>query len=150
MLGKDFRGVYTNWPGVGEIDIMENKGSEPSTVHGTFHCGVTPGGPCAENNGRSGAHRSAGALSTGFHTFGVEWDRSTEPEQIRWYVDGHQYFSVRSTEVDAPTWSKATHHGFFILLNLAIGGSFSGPTDASTRPGGVMTVDSVSVARRES
>jgi beta-glucanase (GH16 family) len=151
MLGKDFRGVYTNWPGVGEIDIMENKGSEPSTVHGTFHCGVTPGGPCNENNGISSAHQStAGALSAGYHTFGVEWDRSKQPEEIRWYVDGHQYLTVRSTDVDAATWSKATHHGFFILLNLAIGGSFSGPINAATRPGGVMSVDSVSVSRRDS
>ena len=150
MLGSAFRGNYTNWPGIGEIDIMENKGSEPSTVHGTFHCGVAPGGPCNENNGISGAYRSTSALSAGFHTFGVQWDRSTKTERISWFVDGHTYFTVRSTDVDAATWARATHHGFFVLLNMAIGGSFSGPTDAGTRPGGVMTVDSVSVARRTS
>jgi beta-glucanase (GH16 family) len=149
MLGADFRGTYTNWPGVGEIDIMENKGSEPSTVHGTFHCGVTPGGPCNENNGITGAYRApSDALSAGYHTFAVEWDRSTKPEQIRWYVDGHRYLTVRSTDVDAATWAKATHHGYFVLLNLAIGGSFSGPINSATRPGGVMSVDSVSVSRR--
>ncbi|HEU5265694.1 MAG TPA: glycoside hydrolase family 16 protein, partial [Jatrophihabitans sp.] len=151
MLGEKFRGVYTNWPGVGEIDIMENKGSEPSTVHGTFHCGVTPGGPCNENNGISGPDRiPSGALAAGFHSFAVEWDRTHQPEEIRWYVDGHQYFTVRSSQVDAATWSRATHHGFFILLNLAIGGSFSGPINESTRPGAAMTVDSVSVSRRDS
>jgi beta-glucanase (GH16 family) len=149
MLGEKFRGVYTNWPGIGEIDVMENKGSEPSTVHGTLHCGVTPGGACNENNGISGAYRSStGRLSAGFHTYAVEWDRTRPTEEIRWYLDGHKYFTVRSNEVDASTWATATHHGFFLLLNLAIGGSFSGPTNADTRAGAMMTVDSVSVLRR--
>jgi beta-glucanase (GH16 family) len=151
MLGEKFRGIYTNWPGIGEIDIMENKGSEPSTVHGTLHCGVTPGGPCNENNGLGGSYDSpSGQLSAGFHTYAVEWDRSHPVEEIRWYVDGHQYFSVRSTDVNANTWADATHHGFFVLLNLAVGGSFGGPTDENTRTGGTMTVDAVSVSRRNS
>jgi beta-glucanase (GH16 family) len=153
MLGAKFRGVYTNWPSAGEIDIMENRGSEPTMVHGTLHCGVTPGGPCDENNGISGAYRSpssAPPLSAGFHTYGVVWDRTKPVEQIRWYVDGHRYFTVRSTGVDPATWASATHHGFFVLLNLAIGGSFPGPTDTGTRAGQAMTVDSVSVSRRTS
>ena len=150
MLGEKFRGVYTNWPGIGEIDIMENKGSERSTVHGTVHCGVTPGGPCNENNGRGGSYDFSGQLSAGFHTYAVEWDRSHPVEEIRWYIDGHQYHLVRSSDVDASTWAAATHHGFFVLLNLAIGGSFGGPTDDSTRPAATMTVDAVSVSRRPS
>jgi beta-glucanase (GH16 family) len=150
MLGGEFRGVYTNWPGVGEIDVMESKGSTPSVVSGTFHCGVTPGGPCNENNGISGTYRSpSGALSGGFHTYAVEWDRRHPLEEIRWYVDGHRYLTVRSTDVDSRTWASATHHGFFLLLNLAIGGSFPGPTDGDTRAGAAMTVDSVSVFRRD-
>jgi beta-glucanase (GH16 family) len=150
MLGEKFRGVYTNWPGIGEIDIMENKGVEPSTVHGTVHCGVTPGGPCHENDGLGGSYNAGSQLSAGFHTYAVEWDRSHPVEEIRWYVDGHQYFSVRSTDVDASTWAAATHHGFFVLFNLAVGGSFGGPTDDSTRTAATMTVDAVSVSRRTS
>jgi beta-glucanase (GH16 family) len=151
MLGEKFRGVYTNWPGIGEIDVMENKGSEPTTVHGTLHCGVTPGGSCNENNGISGAYQSsADRLSAGFHTYAVEWDRTHPQEEIRWYVDGQRYLTVHSGDVDAATWASATHHGFFLLLNLAIGGSFPGPTDASTRASATMTVDSVSVSQRNS
>jgi len=149
MLGTPFRGNYVNWPGVGEIDIMEHKGSATSDVFGTFHCGVTPGGPCNENNGIGGKYTSpGGALSAGFHTYGVEWDRSKSVEEIRWYLDGHQYHTVKASDVDAATWSKATHHGYFILLNLAIGGSFPGPTDAATRPGASMQVDHVTVSSR--
>jgi beta-glucanase (GH16 family) len=52
--------------------------------------------------------------------------------------------------VDAATWATATQHGFFVLLDLAIGGSFPGPANSSTRPGRAMTVDSVSVSERTS
>ena len=148
MLGAPFRGVYTNWPGIGEVDIMENSGGIPAVVHGTFHCGVTPGGPCNENNGISGPYTAPSALSAGFHTYAVEWDRTRPVEEIRWYVDGKEYFTVRSSQVDATTWANATHHGFFILLNLAVGGSFSGPTNAATKPSGSMLVDYVTVSRK--
>lgn len=148
MLGAPFRGVYTNWPAIGEIDIMENRGDAPSTVHGTLHCGVNPGGPCNETNGLSGQHTTASALSAGFHTFSVEWDRTRPVEELRWYVDGQNYFTVRSSQVDATTWANATHHGFFILLNLAVGGSFPGPTNATTKPTGSMLVDYVNVSTR--
>lgn len=150
MLGRDFRGNYNNWPGVGEIDIMENLGRQAATVHGTLHCGTAPGGPCHENNGIGGSYsRPDGSkLSAGFHTFAVEWDRSVSDEEIRWYVDGRKYFTVHRSDVGATTWAEATHHGFFLLLNLAIGGGWPGPPDASTRPNQSMVVDYVSVARR--
>jgi hypothetical protein len=148
MLGAPFRGNYTNWPAVGEIDIMENRGDQPGTVHGTLHCGVNPGGPCNETNGLSSQHTTASALSAGFHTFSVEWDRTRAVEQIRWYVDGQNYFTVRSDQVDPTTWANATHHGFFVLLNLAVSGSFAGPTNATTKPTGSMLVDYVKVSTR--
>jgi hypothetical protein len=148
MLGDAFRGNYQNWPGIGEIDVMEFKGGAPADVYGTFHCGVAPGGPCGENNGIGGSHTGGGSLAGGFHTYGVEWDRSTSPEEIRWYVDGRIYHTVKASQMDAATWAKATHHGFFVLLNLAIGGGFPGPPDATTRPGASLLVDEVKVSRR--
>jgi beta-glucanase (GH16 family) len=148
MLGEPFRGDYWNWPGIGEIDVMEFKGSEASNVYGTFHCGVAPGGPCNENNGIGNRTSAAEPLHAGFHTYAVQWDRTTAPEEIRWYLDGKPYHTVRQDQVDAATWSKATDHGFFVLLNLAIGGSFGGPPDAGTRPGASMVVDDVTVSRR--
>lgn len=149
MLGAPFRPSHTNWPGAGEIDVMENIGSEPSLVHGTLHCGVFGGGPCRETTGL-GAERLAamGAYTRGFHTYSMIWDRSAPVEELRWYVDGHRYHTVRASDVDRDTWVRTTGHGYFILLNVAIGGSWPGPPGASTRPGASMLVDRVTVSRQ--
>lgn len=147
-LGAPFRGNYTNWPGVGEIDIMENVNGL-NTVVGTVHCGVAPGGPCNEFNGignsRSGLNPS---LQSAFHTFAVEWDRSTSPQQIRWYVDGQQYHQVTENQVDATTWANATNHGYFVILNVAVGGGWPGLPTAQTAPGRPLVVDYVGVYSR--
>jgi hypothetical protein len=71
------------------------------------------------------------------------------PEQIRWYLDGNNFFTLNSNAVDATTWNNATHHGFFIILNVAMGGGFpaafgGGPT-GSTQSGVPMLVDYVAV-----
>lgn len=149
MLGADFRGNYVNWPGVGEIDIMEHTARLPATVLGTIHCGTAPGGICNEGTGLGGRHTlpDGQPLAGAFHTFAIQWDRSSSPEEIRWYLDGRQYHSVRADAVDAATWAKATHHGFYILLNMAVGGALADPPDATTTPGAAMLVDSVSVSR---
>lgn len=149
MLGDSFRGNYTNWPSVGEVDIMEHVGRAPDQVYATMHCGVAPGGPCREHDGLSGRYTSPAGepLSAAFHTYSVQWDRSTPQDEIRWYVDGQNYHTVRANDVDADTWARATDHGFFLLLNLAIGGALPGGPDGSTTPGGSMLVDVVSVKR---
>ncbi|MDQ1289384.1 MAG: hypothetical protein QG622_2950 [Actinomycetota bacterium] len=147
-LGAPFRGVYTNWPSVGEIDIMENVNGG-NTVYGTLHCGVAPGGPCNENSGIGGNRAdNSPSLQSAFHTYAVEWDRSSSPEQLRWYIDGTQFHSVKSNQVDASTWKQATDHGFFIILNVAVGGGWPGAPTAATASGKPMLVDYVSVMSR--
>jgi len=49
-------------------------------------------------------------------------------EQIRWYLDGHQYYSVSESRVGRAAWIAAVDHGFSILLNVAVGGAFSMPS----------------------
>ena len=149
MLGEDFRGNYTNWPGAGEIDVMEHIGRQPASTYGTLHCGTSPGGPCGETNGLGGGYTrpDGSSLAQEFHTFSIEWDRSGAVDEIRWYLDGRRFFTVRADEVDAATWKRGTQHGFFLLLNLAIGGGWPGPPDETTRPGAAMVVDRVWVSR---
>jgi hypothetical protein len=144
-LGAPFRGNYQNWPSVGEIDIMENVNGA-NTVWGTMHCGSNPGGPCNETSGIGGNRACPGSTcQSAFHTYAIEWDRSVSPEQLRWYVDGTQYHSVSANQVDATTWANATNHGYFIILNVAMGGGWPGSPTSSTASGVPMLVDYVAV-----
>jgi len=147
MLGAAFRGNYNNWPGIGEVDAMENVNGV-NTEYGTLHCGVDPGGPCNETNGRGGSKACAPTTcQAGYHTYRAEIDRSASPEQIRWYLDGVQFWQVSSNDagMDAATWARAVDHGFFIILNVAMGGSWPGNPTASTASGVPMLVDDVRV-----
>jgi beta-glucanase (GH16 family) len=149
MLGAPYRGNYWNWPGVGELDIMENANGM-NTVFATMHCGTSPGGPCNETSGIGGNTTCSGTTcQAGFHTYRMEWDRSTSVEEIRFYLDGVNFHTVRANQVDATTWANATNHGYYIILNVAMGGgfpdAFGGGPDAGTQPGHSMLVDYVQV-----
>jgi hypothetical protein len=147
MLGAPYRGNYQNWPSVGELDIMENVQGR-NTVWATMHCGTNPGGPCNETTGLGNSTTCPGSTcQSAFHTYTMEWDRSASPEAIRFYVDGVNFHTVTANQVDATTWANATNHGFFIILNVAMGGAFpdafGGGLDGDTRSGVPMVVDYV-------
>ncbi|WP_460779282.1 glycoside hydrolase family 16 protein [Nonomuraea fastidiosa] len=150
-LGSPYRGNYWNWPAIGEFDIMENVNGL-NTVWGVLHCGVNPGGPCDETNGLSASRACPGSTcQSAFHTYRFEWDRSVSPNQLRWYVDGQLFHSLSQSRFDATTSNNMTGHaGYFLLLNVAMGGAFPNalggqtPT-AATEPGHPMVVDYVAV-----
>jgi len=133
MLGAAFRGNYNNWPGIGEVDIMEDVNGL-SSEYGTLHCGTSPGGPCKETVGLGSGQHSCPACQTSYHTYRVEIDRSVSPEQIRWYLDGSNFFTVNASQVDPTTWANAVDHGFFIIFDLAMGGAFPNPVCGCTTP----------------
>lgn len=134
MLGSNINQVP--WPSCGEVDIMENIGREPSIAHGTLH------GP-----GYSGGAGLTGSLTLpdgqkladDFHIFAVEW----EPTSIRFFVDDNLYET--RTPADAAGRQWAFDHPFFIILNVAVGGSWSGVPDATSTYPQTMTVDYVRV-----
>src|SRR6185369_4801947 len=91
-LGAAARPVgATNWPSIGEGDIMEDSNGR-SSVFSTLHCGTGSG------------ERACSGCQTGFHTYAVEYDRSVSPEQLRFYLDGNNYFTLNSSQLDATTW----------------------------------------------
>src|SRR6202011_971040 len=101
MLGENISSA--GWPKCGEIDIMENIGKEPGTVHGSLHGPMTSG---AATDLTSTARLSAGKdFAAAFHLYAVEW----EPDVVRFYVDETLYAtfsagSVASTPATAGSW----------------------------------------------
>ena len=155
-LGAGERTDPGAWPRIGEFDMLENVDGN-DTVYGTLHCGVAQGGPCHETTGLGGTTPCAtGACHRGFHTYALEWDRSGPVEELRWYLDGTRYWTVKATDVTPDAWKAATTAGDFLLLNVAVGGQFpdalaqgvTTPT-ATTRPGVPMVVDQVAVLQRD-
>ena len=141
----------TNWPSIGELDNMEATNGRDS-VWQTLHCGTPVGGPCKEPTGLGSGEQPCQDCRTEFRTYAIELDRSTDPEELRWYVDDENTFTVKADQVPEPVWALATHHGFFVILNVAIGGVFpanfgGGPTPA-TKSGVPMLVDRVAVYTR--
>ncbi|MGN6552620.1 MAG: family 16 glycosylhydrolase [Verrucomicrobiota bacterium] len=138
MLGSNIGSV--NWPTCGEIDIMENIGREPNIVHGTIHgpgysAGNSIGGPCTLPGG--------GAYADDFHIYAVEW----ETNRIRWYMDNQLYFTVTPSSLPSGTQWVFTQPQF-LLLNLAVGGTWPGYPDGTTVFPQRMTVDYVRVYTR--
>jgi beta-glucanase (GH16 family) len=138
MLGVDI--TSAGWPGCGEIDILENRGREPGIVHGTFH---GPGYSGGEGIGAPFGLPAGQTFADDFHRFAVEW----EPNVVRWYVDS-QLYETR-TPADLPPGGRwLFDHPFFLLLNVAVGGSWPGYPDATTVFPQQMLVDYVRVYRR--
>ncbi len=134
MLGNNIGEV--GWPQSGELDIMENIGREPATVHGTIH-GPGYSGCCGVGGGYT---LPSGNLSDDYHIFAVEWS----PEEIRWYIDDVNYFIATIDDIpDGTEW--VFDHPFFILLNVAVGGNWPGNPDDTTVFPQTMHVDYVRV-----
>jgi beta-glucanase (GH16 family) len=132
MLGADFPEV--GWPDSGEIDIMENVGFEPQTVHSTLH---GPGYSGA--NGIGAAYTIETDFADDFHVFAIDWD----PDAIRWYVDGELVNILTPNDLNGRSW--VYDHDFFLLLNVAVGGEWPGFPDETTEFPQTMLVDYVRV-----
>ena len=138
ILGDNFSSV--GWPDCGEIDAMENIGSEPATLHGALH-----GPGFYGKTALAAAYKlPRGRLGDDFHLFAVEW----EPGVVRFFVDD-VLFSARTPADLGPGKSWVYDHPFFIILNLAVGGAMPGRPDDSTVFPQRMLVDYVRVYVRK-
>ncbi|AFZ68377.1 glycoside hydrolase family 16 protein [Deinococcus peraridilitoris] len=136
MLGARFPEV--RWPNSGEIDIVEQIGREPNKVHGTIH---GPFHSAAE--GITGSTTLPRPLAEDFHVYAVEWSEN----EIRWFVDDVLFQTL--TPANLPEGAQWVYNQpFFVILNLAVGGGFSGYPNASTKFPQQMLVDYVRAYRR--
>lgn len=117
MLGTGLGQPGRTWPNVGEIDILEYVGREPNTVIGALHGPGYSGGNAIDQ----WSYRSS-PIADDWHVVAVEWNY----EGIKWFLDGSQFHSVLRTEVPGE-W--VFDQPFFIILNLAIGGTLGGAID---------------------
>lgn len=168
LLGANVEGEIDDdpntlpWPYCGEIDIMEYRGQNPTTVLGTVH---GPGYSGGESISKSYTLEND-RFDTGFHIFGIEWG----PEYINFYIDDVLYnqitpedlptsappedicdgLSVERCEELRPRWNKwAFDRPFYIIMNVAVGGSFVGPPNAETVFPQTMLVDYVRVYKNK-
>ena len=111
MLGQNY--ATNTWPSCGEIDVMEHRGNIPNVIHGTLHYPGHSGG-----NGITNTTTIADA-STQFHIYKAIWTSNS----IKFYVDDQLYHSFLNTS------STPFNSDFFLILNVAMGGTFGGAID---------------------
>ncbi|WP_279244154.1 glycoside hydrolase family 16 protein [Candidatus Litorirhabdus singularis] len=125
LLGTE-PGPYGGWAAKGEIDILESFGGNDPFAQGALHYGM--GFP--QNQFVAKDYRDIDPTD-GFHQYAVEWD----VEQVRWYIDGVHYFTVRADSYwnyyfqnerdgfaaggEAAPFDQNQH----IIMNLAVGGN---------------------------
>ncbi len=142
MLGSniDENGGDTPWPQSGEIDIFELYGSkDDAVIEANAHYADTSG-----SHGMMGAASfklEQGKFADAFHIFELEWDAT----RISWLVDGKQFASMPISGDELSEFRKE----FFILLNVAVGGTHAGRPDATSIFPQYMYVDWVRVYKKK-
>ncbi|GAB6088616.1 glycoside hydrolase family 16 protein [Spirochaeta dissipatitropha] len=139
--GGHASGKYGGWAASGEIDIMEARGSRTNQVTGAIHYG----GEWPNNTYSSGSYtwrgRNVGTI-TEFNDFALEW----EPGEIRWYINGINYFTATNWHSTGGDFPAPFDQPFHLLVNLAVGGFFDGdPADNADYFPAEMEIDYIRV-----
>ncbi len=130
MLGNNRNLI--DWPGCGEIDIVELLGHEPAKAYSTIHF----------TNGENGkdeiqtSYESTSTFSESYHVFGLEWS----PESLIFSLDG-----VQTDEMPIEEDMKEFLRDFYLIMNVAVGGYWPGDPDNTTVLPQSMYVDYVRV-----
>jgi beta-glucanase (GH16 family) len=143
MLGSQ---AGVNWPTVGESDIMENwpttsniSGPGATGNCSTIHTAVTAG----SGKGKCFTFPSGQQIDTAFHTYGQIWSAN----MVQYYIDDptQPYFVITASDLPAgDTWPfSSSANPFFIIMNIAVGGTLGAPTDSGTGSQLPMLVDYV-------
>lgn len=126
MLGDNFSTV--GWPTCGEIDVMEQKGSEFNRIYNTLHYAGRSGGSAI------GTSYLINNVTTEFHKYGLIWNSTS----MQFLVDDVVYYTFQNAS------SLPFNQNFFLILNMAMGGNFAGNIDPAFNSA-TMEVDYVRV-----
>jgi beta-glucanase (GH16 family) len=114
MLGGDLLDGVP-WPECGEIDIMEYRGDMSDQTTSAIHGPTTPPG-----SGLGTRYSNMTPLYDGFHTYAIEWRKKSSD----FIVDGRVNGSFSSADTGTRGW--VYNQKFFLILNLAMGGTYAG------------------------
>jgi beta-glucanase (GH16 family) len=138
MLGSNITQPGYGWPACGEIDIMELVGHTPATVHATVHWGISGGAHYYTGDSYS---VSQGDFSSAFHVFSFIW----EEDKMTFLADDHVYYTATKAEIGS---NYPFNLPFFFIFNVAVGGNWPGPPDATTVFPQRMIVDYIRVFQK--
>ncbi|HSM63794.1 MAG TPA: glycoside hydrolase family 16 protein [Gillisia sp.] len=112
--GSYFEGQYGSgqWPGCGEIDIMEQTGWDKNKIGSHFHWGDRNTGDYKNIGGTASVSNAAGE----FHVYSMEWTSTN----IKTFVDGELIYVLPNSS------EKPYDHPHYLLLNIAMGGNLGG------------------------
>ena len=141
LLGNNIATV--NWPACGEMDVLErvNAAATPDWNAGSIHgTGFTGGNIGTKYNFPSGQ------TAAGWHTYGMIWSKGS----VAYYVDDptQPYITYTPSSIASLTgsvWPYDSGQSNYIILNLAIGGSWPGPPNSTTPFPSQMLVDYVRI-----
>lgn len=125
------------WPQIGEIDVMELRGQQPTKIASTVH-----GPGYSAGNGITDDYTLTNSrFDTEFHVFAAEWFT----DKIDFYVDGFLHHTVTREEIENAGNEWVYNDPFFLILNVAVGGNYVGSPNASTPFPQSLTIDYVRV-----
>ncbi|HEY6915045.1 MAG TPA: glycoside hydrolase family 16 protein, partial [Paludibacter sp.] len=130
LLGQNINDVGS--PKCGEIDIMEHVNTE-NIIHSAMHW---------DNNGLISLTKTTNCNVQQFHTYAVEWEKSS----IKWLLDGKKYFEGKIKAKNQNT--DEFQQPFYIILNMAVGGTWPGKPDNTTVFPDTLCVDYVRVYKK--
>jgi beta-glucanase (GH16 family) len=136
-LGENIDKV--GWPQAGETDVVEAIGSRPGWIAGTLHGPKPDGSPF-----QISVSKETGLdLASTFHIYGARWTA----DRVVFSLDGRAYGAVTRAQVERAGGQWVWDKPFYLLLNLAVGGTFPGPPAADAPWPQTFTIDWVRVYR---